>query len=79
MLDSVAVLDTLSLGFCVMVTEVAFCSSSVVGLSFSKRVFSSTEGSEAAIFLLAKDLNAAIKREMGRILGLTHKSTEYEQ
>ena len=31
--------------------------------------------SEAAIILLARDLNAAIKTEMGRIPGLTHKGT----
>ena len=75
MLSSVAVLEILSLEFGVMVTEAWFCSSSVV---ISKWFFSSSEGSEAAIFLLATDLNAAIKREMGRILGLTHKSTEYQ-
>ena len=79
MLSSLAVWDTLSSEFCIMVAKESFWLSSIVGLNLSKNFLSSFEGSEAAIFLLARDVNAAIKRGMGRILGLTYKSTEYEQ
>lgn len=78
MLSSVAVLDIFSVGICVMVTEKSFCSSTIVGLNLSKKFLSSTNGSEVAVILLAGDPNAAIKIEMGRIPGLTHKSTEYK-
>ena len=47
-----------------MVTETAFCSSSIVGINLSKWFFSSINGSEAAIILSAGGLNAAIKTEM---------------
>ena len=77
MLSSVAVLDTLSLGFCVMAAEESFCSSPIVGLNLSKWFPSSTDGSEVVIILLAGGLNAAIKTEMERIPYLTHKGTEY--
>ena len=60
-----------------MVTEAAFCSSSIVGINLSKWFLSFTDGSEAAIILLTGGLNAAIKTEMERIPGLTHTNTEY--
>ena len=53
MLSSLAVLDALSLEFCIMVAEAAFGSSSIVGLNLSKKFLSSTGGSEVAVILLA--------------------------
>ena len=53
MLSSVAVVDLSSVEFCIMVTGESFCWSSIVGPDPLKKFLSSTEGSEAAIILLA--------------------------
>ena len=72
MLSFVAVLDKLSLGFCIVVTEESFCSASTVGLSASNKFRSSIEGSEVAVIVLVGELNAAIKIETMRKPVLTH-------
>ena len=78
MLSSVAVLDMFSVVFGVMVAEEPFRLSSIVGLHPSKKFFSSTDGSEVTVILVAGEPNAAINTEIGSIPRLTHKSTEYQ-
>ena len=62
-LSLVAGLDTLSLGVCIVVTELSFCSASIVGSDLLERFLSSTEGSEAAIVLSTGGRNATAPKQ----------------
>ena len=77
-LSSVAVLEMFSVVFGVMVAEESFRLSSIAGLHLTKKFFSSTDGLEVTVILLAGEPNAAMKIAIARIPGLTHRSTEYQ-